>query len=266
MHVEVNGVRLFIDDQGDGEPLLLLEGMGGDTLGWRRNIPHFADAGYRVVAFDFRGNGFSDKPEGPYGMRMFVEDALGVMDALGIGAAHLYGQSMGGFVALNIALDHPGRVRALVLGCTHAGGSSAVPARPAPGDDGPRALYARRTLAERPEHVAEDLRVAATVPRPREDLQVQVAREHDVAARLGEVRRSTLVVHGEDDRVVSPENARFLAERIPGAELFLVPDAGHLFHSELADLVDARIVEFLRASGRRSDDGVNETGRGEATS
>lgn len=245
MFVDSAGVRLYCEERGGGRAVLLLEGMGGDVLGWRRNIPHLADAGFRAVAFDFRGSGYSDKPDGPYSMKMFVEDTLAVMDALAIDAAHLYGQSMGGFVALNLALDHPARARSLVLGCTHAGGSSVVPARPAPADEGPRALYARATLEERPGHVAEDLRVSATVPRPREDLQVAVARDHDVAGRLSEIRCPVLVVHGEDDRVVAPENGRYLADQIDGAELFLVPNAGHLYHSEQADLVDDRIVEFL---------------------
>lgn len=248
MRVEVNGTGLWCIEEGRGPPLVLLEGMGGDVLGWRRNIPHFAEAGFRVIAFDFRGSGWSDKPDGPYSMKQFVDDTLAIMDARGVEAAHVYGQSMGGFVALNLALDHRRRVRSLVLGCTHAGGESVIPSRPAPGDDGPQALYARVTLAERPEHVAEDLRVAAGVPSARENLQAQIRDEHDVAGRLGDVRCPVLVVHGEDDRIVDAANGRLLAGRIPGAQLFLVPGAGHLYHSEQADLVDARIIEFLRAS------------------
>lgn len=241
-----DGARLHVEEAGppEGPALLLLEGMGGDTLGWRRNIPHFAAAGLRTVAFDFRGSGRSERPPGPYSMAMFVGDTLAVMDGLGIERAHLYGQSMGGFVALNAALEHPGRVRSLVLGCTHAGGPSVVAARRGPPDEGAAAMYARETPRE---HIEEDLRVARTVPPPLAGAQEPVARGHDVASRLGSIRCPALVVHGEDDRVVDPANGRLLAGRIPGASFLLVPGAGHLYHSERAQEVDARIVAFLRS-------------------
>lgn len=246
LHLQVAGARLSYEEHGTGEPLLLLEGMGGDVPGWRRNVPNLVRAGFRVIPFDFRGSGFSDRPPGPYSMAMFVDDTIGLMDGLGIDAAHVYGQSMGGMVALNLTLRHPGRVRKLVLGCTHAGGTSVIPARPDPEDSGPRVLWSRRFWAEHRDHIAEDLAASSGVPPPRADLQARVVRDHDVAARLGEIACPTFVVAGTDDRVVNPENAKLLALGIPGAELWLVEGAGHLFHSERSGEVDARIIEFLR--------------------
>ncbi len=244
MRIAVDGTTLYAEEHGSGPPLLLLEGMGGDVPGWRRTIPHYD--GFRVVMFDFRGSGWSDRPAERYSMEMFVSDTIRVMDELRIESAHLYGQSMGGMVALNVVLAHSGRVRSLVLACTHAGGSSVVPASPDPEDRGSRVLYARAFFDANPDHVTEDLAASRSVPPPREDLQRYVAEGHDVAGRLGDIRRPVLVVHGTDDRVVHPDNSRLLSAGIPGAELLMVEGAGHLLHSERAGEVDLRIAGFLR--------------------
>lgn len=244
------GVRLYHEVHGDaGRPaIVLFEGMGGDLPGWRRNVPHLA-AELRVVAWDLRGNGASSEPSGPVTMATFVEDATALLDELGIERAHLYGQSFGGMVALELAIAHPDRVQTLILAATHAGGPSVVPATRVtfPKTEPWRSLYAPGFPEAHPEHVAEDLRVGAAQPHHPQGRrrQWEAMQAYDVADRLGEIAAPTLVLHGTLDTVVDVANARLLAERIPGAELRLLTGAGHLYHSERADEADTAVLGFV---------------------
>jgi len=249
--VRPDGCRLYVERHGDapGPPILLLEGMGGDLPGWRRNIPTLAKE-HPVIAYDHRGNGLSDEPPGPCTTSTFVEDAVGVLDEAGAEDAHVYGQSFGGMVAQEMALTHPDRVRTLVLACTHAGPMHAIPAAAprVPKHEPWRTLYAPGFPDAHPEHVAEDLRAgAAQPPHPlggrwqRGSIQGWSAFE-----RLGGIGAPTLVLHGTEDQLIAPANAGLLAARIPGAELVLLEGAGHVYHSERAEQADAAVLDFLR--------------------
>ena len=246
-----DGCRLHyeLDGPDEGPPLILLEGRGGDIPGWRRNIPHLASR-YRVVAYDFRGNGRSDKPHGKVSMNTFVDDTVGLLDHLGVSSAHVYGQSFGGMVAIEMALLRPERVRSLVLAATHAGRrrASSVGSRGRVPKDRPHlALYSEAFAREHPDHVAEDLRVGSQNPQPlhASRRQWQVVEAWDAWDRLGELHVPTLVLHGTEDRMVAVENARRLAEGIQGAKLVLLEGAGHVYHSEQPDVADQAVLSFL---------------------
>ena len=246
-----DGVRLYYELHGreDASPLILLEGMGGDIPGWRRNIPVLAEK-LRVVAYDFRGNGNSDEPRGPATMATFVDDTLALLDALGIDRAHLYGQSFGGMVAQEMALTKRDRVRTLILGCTHAGPRHVVRVKDSkvPKGEPWRSMYSPGFPDRRPDHVAEDLRIGAAQPKHPEGgrRQWEAMQGFDSFDRLPGLDVPTLVLHGTEDLAVSPENGRLLAERIPGAELVLLEGAGHLYHSEQAEAADAAVLSFVR--------------------
>jgi 3-oxoadipate enol-lactonase len=246
-----DGCKLHFEFSGadDAAPLILLEGMGGDIAGWRRNIPTLARE-LRVIAFDFRGNGGSDEPSGPCTMMTFVDDTMALMDELGVDRAHVYGQSFGGMVAQELALALPDRVRTLILGCTHCGGANVVPVLDAktPKDKPWLALYGDAFAAEHPEHVAEDLRVGAQQPRHPvgQRRQWEAMQGFDTYDRLPWLRVPTLVLHGTDDRLVAPANAEILAARIPDAELVLLEGAGHLYHSEQPEVADDAVLGFIR--------------------
>jgi 3-oxoadipate enol-lactonase len=246
-----DGVRLHYELHGpeDAPPLILLEGMGGDIPGWRRNIPVLAGK-LRVIAYDFRGNGNSDEPPGSATMATFVDDTFALLDALGVERAHVYGQSFGGMVAQEMALTKPDRVRTLILGCTHAGPAHAVraPRSKVPKGEPWRAMYSPGFPDRHPEHVAEDVRIGAAQPKHPEGgrRQWEAMQAFDSFERLPTLRVPTLVLHGSEDLAISPENAKILAERIPGAELVLLEGAGHLYHSEQAEAADAAVLDFIK--------------------
>jgi pimeloyl-ACP methyl ester carboxylesterase len=250
--VRPDGCRLYHELHGPeaASSLILLEGMGGDIPGWRRNIPRLS-AEHRVVAYDFRGNGRSDKPDAPVTMATFVDDTLALLDDLSVVAVHAYGQSFGGMVAQEMALTHPERVASLVLACTHAGPRLTAPVDPpakVPKDKPYLALYSPAFAREHPDHVAEDILVGSQNPQPAHAgrRQWEAIQAWDGWDRLGEIRCPTLVLHGTEDRLISPRNGQMLAERIRGATLFLLEGAGHVYHSEQPEAADRVVLEFLR--------------------
>lgn len=245
-----DGARLYHEVHGDPrrEPIVLLEGMGGDIPGWRRNVPHLAAECF-VVAYDHRGNGNSEAPDAPATMATFVDDCLAVLDEHGIERAHLYGQSFGGFVAQELGLTHPERVCSLILACTHAGHSHVVPARGrAPKDRPWRQLYAPAFAQAHPEHVEDDLRVGRAQPQHPEGQrrQWEAVQAWDAYDRLPTLRVPVVVLHGSEDQLIDVGNARVLASRIPGAELQILDGAGHVYHSEQAHRADEIVLDFVR--------------------
>jgi pimeloyl-ACP methyl ester carboxylesterase len=246
-----DGVGLYHEVHGPegGAPLILLEGMGGDIPGWRRNIPVLATE-LRVVAYDLRGNGNSDEPTGPATMETFVGDTLALLDELDIDRAHVYGQSFGGMVGQELALTRPDRVRTLILGCTHAGPRHVLrgKASKVPKGEPWRAMYAPGFPDHHPDHVAEDLRIGAAQPKHPEGgrRQWEAMQGFDSFDRLTTLRVPTLILHGTEDQAIAVENAELLADRIPAAELVLLEGAGHLYHSEQAAAADAAVLDFVR--------------------
>jgi len=250
-YVRPDGCRLNYEVHGpqDAAALLLLEGLGGDIPGWRRNIPRLAER-FRVLAYDFRGNGLSDPPGGRVSMATFVDDTAGLLEELGIASAHVYGQSFGGMVAVELALTLPERVLSLVLAATHAGFSRRVPVGSrgkVPKDRPYLALYSEAFTREHPEHIAEDILVGSQNPQPLNAgrRQWQAIEDWDAWDRLHLIDRPTLILHGTEDRMVAVENARLIAERIPHAELVLLEGVGHVYHSEQPEAADRAVIEFL---------------------
>src|SRR4051794_18504846 len=124
-HVTANGTKLYWEEHGSGDPILLIMGLGASLEAWDRLAPILATR-YRTILFDNRGVGRSDVPPGPYSLETMADDAAAVLDAAGVKSAHVIGISMGGMIAQELALRHPSRVRRLILGCTSCGGREAV--------------------------------------------------------------------------------------------------------------------------------------------
>jgi pimeloyl-ACP methyl ester carboxylesterase len=133
---KVGDISIYYEIHGKGEPLLLIMGYGGNSARWFSVLDDFSKE-YRVVVFDNRGTGRSDKPNVPYTIKMMAGDAVGLLDAIGIDAAHVFGVSMGGMIAQEYALSYPDRLMSLILGCTSCGGAGAIPPTP----DAAKALF-----------------------------------------------------------------------------------------------------------------------------
>src|SRR4051794_21272817 len=115
---QVGDIELYYEEQGSGDPLLLIMGLATDCAAWLFQVPDFARQ-YRTISFDNRGVGRSAKPPGQYTIHRMADDAAGLLDVLGIARAHVVGVSMGGMIAQELVLRHPEKVRGLVLGCTY---------------------------------------------------------------------------------------------------------------------------------------------------
>jgi pimeloyl-ACP methyl ester carboxylesterase len=245
-----DGARLYYELAGDPRrpAIVLLEGIGGAVSDWRANVPHLA-AELFVVAHDHRGNGRSEGPDAPTTMATYAEDVLAILDELRLGRVHLYGQSFGGMVALEVALTHPGRVRSLIVAATHPGFGHAVPSPGRSPKERPWVqLYSPAYLAAYPEAVHEDVRLVRERGRNAEGERRQwlAMRRWDAYDRVSRVGVPVLVLHGSEDRLVHPANARLLAERIPGAELEILEGAGHAYHREQPRRADGVVLDFVR--------------------
>jgi pimeloyl-ACP methyl ester carboxylesterase len=252
--------RLYYESSGRGPAVLLIMGQGlALEAGWR--TAELLQRDFRVIVFDNRDVGRSDHSPWPYAVAQMAGDALAVLDAAGVDRAHVYGMSLGGMVAQELALRHPERVMALVLGATTPGGPRAVPSDPDALTFFARAgamgteeaawaavpySYGEETRRRHADRIAEDIerRIRHTPDTLGYMHQVAAAATHSTYGRLGQIKAPTLVLQGEEDRIMSPANARILAEAIPGAELKMWPGAGHMYVTD-EPRADHEVARFL---------------------
>ena len=238
---------------GSGPLVLFLHGIGGNRNHWHYQLNFFARQ-YRAAAWDARGYGDSDDYEGPLQFDDFSDDLARVLDHLGEPAAHLVGLSMGGRIARNFALRHPERVRTLTLANTSPGFDALSPAevlrfveeRQSRTPDSLRRLLGRRAAPRAHEALLASFH-ALRNESYRKTLEASVAQ--DRAAPLENLKVATLVISGDEDRVYPPQLARRLAERIPGAELVVLEDCGHLSNLEQPDRFNEVLQDFLSRRG-----------------
>lgn len=263
-YVDRGDARIWWEEAGSGEPLLLVQGLGYPGEMWYRLVPALAER-YRVVWFDNRGTGRTGVSAGPYTVELMADDAVAVLDAVGASSAHVMGVSMGGFIVQELALSYPERVRSLILGCTGTGGASMAAAEP----EAMEMVRARSTMS--PEDAAEvsiPFVYAASTPRERidEDFAVRMARPttpegytnqvmgvtqwQGADGRLDAIGAPTLVLSGTADRLVNPANSKVLAEQIPNASLVWIDGASHVFFTDAPDATTKAVLEFLKGAGR----------------
>jgi 3-oxoadipate enol-lactonase len=259
----INGVELAYQLRGTGSPLVMIHGAQGDQTMFSDLASSFAES-FRVLTFDQRGSGLSEKPHTAYTIPLLADDTAALMDHVGFPAAHVIGVSMGGTIAQELALWHAAKVRSLILGCTTPGGrhatrigggafASAYSTRPMSAEERGRALaeaaFTKGYIEQHPEIVPA--MIEARRQRPLDPValeqRMKAVLAHDAYDRLPQINCPTLVITGKDDALVAWQNSQLLADRIPGARLVLLEPAGHCFWLEQPQRSIASMGQFLES-------------------
>jgi len=252
----LSGIRIHYRVDGRGEPLVMIMGFSASRIGWTPQVPFFRNH-YRVVTFDNRGTGRSDKPPGPYSTRMMADDTVRLMDFLGIEKAHVMGLSMGGMIAQELAIGHPDRVMKLILACTYAvqdetSGSTMEQSRLwqlAPD----RKVSAMISLAFNSRlHRSTFAFLAAIGGRFMGASggagivgQSEACQQHNTLGRLPLIGAPTLVIVGTADRVIKPASSEVIAGRIPKAKLVRIEGGAHYLSLENRNVFNREVLHFL---------------------
>ena len=260
--IQAGAIEISYETYGDGEPLLLIMGLGLPGAAWLASLPFLTQ--FKCIYFDNRGTGNSDKPEGPYTIPQLADDAGNLLDSLGIHKAKVYGFSMGGMIAQELTLRHPAQVQKLVLGCTTPGGPLAlikslkelVAALSLQTVDQDAAAGAILQLSVPADFKVDDDQKAgfaavlkmAPPPEPRIiEKTLAGVLEFNVYNRLSEIKCPVMVVHGDKDILIPFENAALIKSKIPDAELFIVPNAGHYYEASDPAGINQRIATWLKS-------------------
>ena len=264
--LRLRDLDLHYERRGAGPPLLMVMGWRANLDWWPVELLAGLEAHHELILFDNRGSGRTGDPGGRFGIPQMAEDAAGLLDGLGIARADVFGVSMGGMIAQELAIRQPERVRRLVLACTHCG-RHGVRWSPEQTVAWRRYLRAPHSLERQlayllfsedlsvtdPARYAELGRLVATAPiTPWASLkQFEAILRFDTFARLPRIGAPTLVVTGERDLMVPPANSRLLTSRIPDARLVRFPGTGHALLGERADELAPLLDEFLAPEADR---------------
>jgi len=257
---KVNGISINYTIVGQGEPLVMIMGFGGDQSAWKRQVSAFKKH-YQVIIFDNRGTGRSDKPEGSYSPKLMAEDTIQLMDFLKMDKAHILGVSMGGLIAQEIAINYPGRVLKLILANTWACQDNE--------DNGltPEMLAA----AELPFRQGFSYLLDASVNKffnryiliPLIKFKMRRIKEPEITALMGQadgikghdsldrlplIKPPTLVLTGTKDRVVKPESSTTIAQKIPNAKLVKIKNGSHITCWEKSKIFNKEVLAFLKSN------------------
>ena len=265
--VNAGAVSLDYELRGQGPPLLMINGFRRSRVVWLEPFLAALEKDFQLVLFDNRGTGNSDQPQDGYSMEAFADDCAGLLGALRIPRAHVFGTSMGGMIAQRLATRHPQRVHGLALGCTNFGKGSVPPERrigellrmlPSATMDAREVAYRQEEAyvvdafraANRPllDHLFE---IVNANPTPVHAVKGHLAAidGFDGWGDLGAIQAPTLVITGAEDRLIPAENSRRIAKQIPGAQLTLLPDCAHFFWVEKPRETAQALIAFFSALG-----------------
>jgi pimeloyl-ACP methyl ester carboxylesterase len=255
---KLNDININYQVEGQGEPLVMIMGFTAGRSGWMPQIPFFKKY-YRVITFDNRGAGKSDKPQGPYSTKMMADDTVRLMDFLGIKKAHIMGVSMGGMIAQELAINYPHRVMKLVLACTYASQDETS------GDTLEQAKFLQLTPEKK---IGAMVSLAFNKPLYRFIFglfarvqtkfmgasgkvgvagQSEACRIHNTLERLPLITAPTLVIVGTGDRIIKPFSSEVIAGKIPNAKLVRVEGGSHYFPLEMKNVFNREVLNFLKS-------------------
>jgi pimeloyl-ACP methyl ester carboxylesterase len=255
----LNGININYRVEGQGEPLVMIMGFTASRSGWMPQISFFKKH-YRVVTFDNRGAGKSDKPPGLYSTRMMADDTVALMDLLGIEKAHIMGVSMGGMIAQELAINYPRRVMKLVLACTYASQDETS------GDTLEQAKFLHLTPEKK---VSAMVSLAFNKPLYRFIFgllatvqnkfmgtsgrvgiagQSEACLKHNTLERLPLITAPTLVIVGTGDRIIKPVSSEVIASKIPNVKLVKVEGGSHYFSFEMENVFNREVLNFLKSN------------------
>jgi len=261
----VNDVKLAYRVTGEGPPLVLVMGYRLNSMAWPLTFIEQLARHFTVIVLDNRGTGLSDKPVNGYAIANMARDILGLLDHLEMARVNMLGYSMGGAIAQEFVRQFPERISRLILCATMAGGHDAVYAkasvvsvmRDLEGLSPEQAARRIRNVTYSPGYlerhrglVEEQIRREIALPTPLHaaDLQFQAFAEFDGSSALANIRYPTLVLTGDLDELISPQNSRKIASLIPRAKLIVVPGCGHRVIWEATEQCLSFITEFLRSN------------------
>ena len=273
-YASINGIRICYEDQGKGEPVILIHGIGAKKETWVAQFDALS-VHFRVIAFDMRGVGKSDRPNEPYTMKILADDVKGLMDYLNIKAAHIIGRSLGGMVAQHFALNYPDYLQKLVLLTTNP----QIPDEKAAEFIKNGRIEEIKQLAEDPKKSfwqkskllfhkdfrkemkadpkknfygiwsVEDL-IAECIKDPSTPQDItnlsNALRSHDIIGKLHLIRNETLLISGTHDRLTPKSSMIEIHKRIPNSTLHIIENTGHFLHLSRAPEVNRLIINFLK--------------------
>jgi pimeloyl-ACP methyl ester carboxylesterase len=258
----VNGCSLYYEIHGQGDPLVMIMGLRRNAQWWYHQIPVLSQH-FKVVVFDNRGAGRSDKPEMDYSIRLFADDTAALMDRLGIERAHILGISMGGYVAQELAINHSEKVADLLLGCTSCGGEKAVSmsAERLEKFTSNRGLTPEQILRKDMDIYFSDEYVVGNATAIEEFSKISMRHyqpvdaflrqfaaclNHDTAARLARVSQPVLIMTGDDDPLVPAQNSFILKDLLPKARLSVFHRGRHCFFMEFSERFNQEAISFFK--------------------
>jgi pimeloyl-ACP methyl ester carboxylesterase len=264
--VKVGDINMYYEVHGQGEALILIPGGGANgRTSWFRQLSAFKKH-HRVITFDPRSIGKSSRPKEPYSFRVLADDVVGLMDHLAIKEANVLGQSMGGLVAQELAIDYPDRVLKLVLVSSSLAGGPTIPADPALAEgmgytEGTTEIDFSRVDTRKTMKTVIGMSFNKRLYRKAMQFmsrffvkleefdgmwdQIRAASGHNTFDRLHLIKAPTLVIAGAGDRIVPPHTSEVLAGNIPNARLIMVKDGSHVLTVEMTSRFNHEVLDFL---------------------
>jgi pimeloyl-ACP methyl ester carboxylesterase len=261
---KVNDIQVYYDVKGDGFPLMMIMGLSANVDWWYID-PHWIQElseKFKLVMFDNRGAGRTDVSDRRYTIKLFADDTAGLLDALGISRAHVFGISMGGMIAQELVLNYPEKVEKLVLCSTYCGGTKSVLPSPevleilaadrstlSPEEIARMSIllfFADDFIKKNPNVIERAIQQVLKAPISNEAFtrQLNAIMEFDTYDRLSRIKVPTLILHGKRDVLVPPENGSILAEAIPNAEVVYLKNSAHGLVEETEKVIPV-LLNFL---------------------